>query len=93
MYKRRVYISISTIDKAQQFVLLNQAFDGYVDLISERYVVDGKSILGLLSLNLMSDIEVSLQSEFDICDKQVQQYEELGVLTRKEDSDEGRDYQ
>jgi phosphotransferase system HPr-like phosphotransfer protein len=45
-------IKLDTIDKVKRFVNIVAAMDGEVDLKSGRYVVDAKSIMGILSLDL-----------------------------------------
>jgi phosphotransferase system HPr-like phosphotransfer protein len=39
------------------------SFDGDIDLISGRYVVDGKSIMGIFSLDLLQPITVRTESD------------------------------
>ena len=53
---KTVKIRLSTISDVRDFVNIVAAYDGEVDLISGRYVVDGKSIMGIFSLDLLSPI-------------------------------------
>ena len=54
-------IKLSTIRDVQEFVAICSKFhNDNIDVIQERYVVNGKSILGILSLNLLNDLEVVL---------------------------------
>ena len=53
---KTVKIRLSTISDVRDFVNIVVAYDGEVDLISGRYVVDGKSIMGIFSLDLLSPI-------------------------------------
>jgi phosphotransferase system HPr-like phosphotransfer protein len=55
-------IRLSTIADVRDFVNAVAAFDGEVDLSSGRYVVDGKSIMGIFSLDLLSPIVMTVQS-------------------------------
>jgi len=55
-------IKLSTIADVRDFVNAVAAFDGEVDLSSGRYVVDGKSIMGIFSLDLLSPITMTVQS-------------------------------
>ena len=58
---KTVKIRLSTIADVRNFVNLVAAYDGEIDLISGRYVVDAKSIMGIFSLDLLSPI--TLQTE------------------------------
>ena len=58
---KSVKIKLSTIADVRDFVNLVAAYDGEIDLISGRYVVDAKSIMGIFSLDLLSPI--TLQTE------------------------------
>lgn len=58
-----IHVRLDTIDKVKRFVneLVNCPYD--VDLLSDRYVVDGKSIMGIFSLDLTKPIEVKVHGE------------------------------
>lgn len=47
-----VTISLDTVEKVKGFVNTLAPLDGDFDLVSERYVVDAKSIMGIFSLDL-----------------------------------------
>ncbi len=49
-------IRLSTIEDVRNFVEAIRTFDSDIDLISGRYRVDAKSIMGIFSLDLMSPI-------------------------------------
>ncbi|MHC1694363.1 MAG: HPr family phosphocarrier protein [Eubacteriales bacterium] len=51
-------IKLSTIDDVRSFVNIATKYDTEIDLISGRYTVDGKSIMGIFSLDLMKPIEL-----------------------------------
>lgn len=53
-------IKLSTIADVRDFVNAVASFDGEVDLSSGRYVVDGKSIMGIFSLDLLSPIKLTV---------------------------------
>lgn len=55
-------LSIRTITKVKDFVNCNWNFDGTVDVISGRYIIDGKSIMGVFSLDLTNSVHVKLTS-------------------------------
>lgn len=56
-------ILLKSIDDVKNFVSLVSKYDFDVDLISERYVVDAKSIMGIFSLDLSKPIDVKIYSE------------------------------
>ncbi len=56
-------ILLNSIDDVKNFVNLVSRFDFEVDLISDRYVVDAKSIMGIFSLDLSKPINVKIYSE------------------------------
>lgn len=47
-----VKVSLDSIEKVKQFVSITNEFDTDFDLVSGRYVIDAKSILGIFSMDL-----------------------------------------
>ena len=60
---KSVKISLSTIDKVKSFVNEIGKFDSDFDLVSGRYVIDAKSIMGIFSLDLSKPIDLNIHSE------------------------------
>ena len=60
---KTVNISLDSIDKVKAFVNVVTKFDTDFDLVSGRYVVDAKSIMGIFSLDLFKPIELNTHSE------------------------------
>ena len=58
-----VKIRLSTIADVRDFVNIVAANDIDIDLCSGRYVVDGKSIMGIFSLDLLSPITLNAHSD------------------------------
>lgn len=58
-----VKVSLNSIDKVKSFVNTISQFDQDFDLISGRYVIDAKSIMGIFSLDLSQPIELRIQKE------------------------------
>lgn len=58
-----VQISLNSIDKVKAFVNAIAQFDYDFDLISGRYVIDAKSIMGIFSLDLSKPIELAIHAE------------------------------
>lgn len=57
---KSVTIFLNSIDKVKSFVNLLAGFDSDFDLISGRYVIDAKSIMGIFSLDLSKPIELCI---------------------------------
>lgn len=53
-------IDLCSIKSVKDFVNVTNVFTGDVILKSDRYVVDGKSIMGIFSLDLSKPIEVEI---------------------------------
>ncbi len=60
-------VLLDTISKVKDFVnvLVGCPYD--VDLVSGRYVIDAKSIMGLFSLDLSKPIELNIHAEEAEC--------------------------
>ena len=61
-----VMISLNTIDKVKSFVNDLSKFDSDFDLVSGRYVIDAKSIMGIFSLDLSKPIDLNIHAEDDV---------------------------
>ncbi len=62
---KTVKISLNSIDKVKSFVNDLTKFDTDFDLISGRYVIDAKSIMGIFSLDLSKPIDLNIHAEGD----------------------------
>ncbi|MBQ8928530.1 MAG: HPr family phosphocarrier protein [Oscillospiraceae bacterium] len=51
-------VSLSAIDDVKNFVNTIMRFEYDIDLVSGRYAVDAKSIMGIFSLDLSKPIEL-----------------------------------
>lgn len=60
---KTVKISLNSIDKVKAFVNEVTKFDAEFDLVSGRYVIDAKSIMGIFSLDLSKPIDLNIHSE------------------------------
>ncbi len=60
---KSVYIKINEINDVYTLVNSLVAYDGDVDLESGRYKVDGKSLLGIFSLDLRHPIKLTYHNE------------------------------
>ena len=58
-----VTISLDTVEKVKGFVNTVSPLDGDFDLVSERYVVDAKSIMGIFSLDLTKPLSLKIHDD------------------------------
>ena len=70
---KTLQISLNSIDKVKSFVNDITRFENDFDLVSGRYVIDAKSIMGIFSLDLSKELTLSSDAnkeEFDLyCEK------------------------
>ena len=60
---KTVKISLNSIDAVKSFVNTVTKYESDFDLVSGRYVIDAKSIMGIFSLDLSKPIELNIHSE------------------------------
>ena len=60
---KTIQISLNSIDKVKSFVNDISKFDSDFDLVSGRYVIDAKSIMGIFSLDLSKPIDLNIHAE------------------------------
>ena len=53
-------VKFNTFDKVNEFVKITTALESDIFVKSGRYVVDGKSIMGLYSLDLSKTLELEM---------------------------------
>lgn len=63
---KTVQISLNSIDKVKSFVNDITKFDNDFDLVSGRYVIDAKSIMGIFSLDLSKPIELNIHADENV---------------------------
>lgn len=63
---KTVKISLNSIDKVKTFVNDITKFQADFDLVSGRYVIDAKSIMGIFSLDLSKPIDLNIHAEEDV---------------------------
>ena len=59
----KVKISLNSIDKVKSFVNDISGFNAEFDLVSGRYVIDAKSIMGIFSLDLSKPIDLNIHAD------------------------------
>ena len=65
MKMKTVQISLNSIDKVKSFVNDITKFKNDFDLVSGRYVIDAKSIMGIFSLDLSKPIDLNVHADDD----------------------------
>ena len=66
MSMKTVKISLNSIDKVKAFVNTIARYDEDFDLVSGRYVIDAKSIMGIFSLDLSKPIDLNIHAEDNV---------------------------
>lgn len=54
----KVMVSLQAINDVKEFVNIVMRYDFDIDLVSGRYAVDAKSIMGIFSLDLSNPIQL-----------------------------------
>ena len=60
---KNVKISLNSIDKVKAFVNTIARYDLDFDLVSGRYVIDAKSIMGIFSLDISKPIDLNIYAD------------------------------
>lgn len=60
---KKIMIHLDTFEKIKNYIDIVENLDCEIILTSERYVVNGKSILGILSLDLSEPVEIHIDYE------------------------------
>ena len=63
---KTVQISLNSIDKVKSFVNVITKYDNDFDLVSGRYVIDAKSIMGIFSLDLSKPIDLNIHADDNV---------------------------
>ena len=60
---KTIQIYLNSIDKVKSIVGAISKFDNDFDLVSGRYVIDAKSIMGIFSLDLSKPIDLNIHAD------------------------------
>lgn len=63
--KKAFVIKLCTIDLVKRFVAMASGIDGEIAIISGRWVIDGKSIMGIFSLDLTKSLTCEIVADSD----------------------------
>lgn len=69
-----IKVKIETVEKIQKFIDITSSFAADVDVQKGHYVLDGKSIMGLYSLDLSEPIYVGINTDEE---EEVSKFNEL----------------
>lgn len=70
-------VLLNSIVDVKKFVNTVSKYDFDIDLVSDRYVVDAKSIMGIFSLDLSKEIKLNIYS--DNCENLINELKEYEV--------------
>ena len=62
----QIYFYTDTLEKVKSFFNEVTKFDNEFDLVSGRYVVDAKSIMGIFSLDLTKPITLNIHTDENV---------------------------
>ena len=82
---KKMKISLSSIEDVKEFVALTNSYSFDSDLVSGRYAVDAKSIMGIFSLDLAKPLELFTMTapRLTSCSTQFSSSERNFILERK----------
>ena len=60
---KKATILLKSIEDVKEFNRIVAVYDGDVDLVSGRYVIDAKSIMGIFSLDLSKPIDIEVHGD------------------------------
>ena len=63
---KTVKICLNSIEKVKSFVNEITKYDVDFDLVSGRYVIDAKSIMGIFSLDLAKPIDLNIHADEEL---------------------------
>lgn len=61
--KRNFNVKLNKIVSIKDFIKMTSGFESNIDVVSGKYIVDAKSIMGLFSLDLSNPVEVIIHSD------------------------------
>ena len=60
---KELWVDIGTIAKVKNFAAITSEFESDIEVVAGRYVLDGKSIMALFSVNLLEPLLVRVVSD------------------------------
>lgn len=78
MYSKNFYIK--SINNAKELVNIASKYNEDIDLVSGRYVIDAKSIMGIFSLDLLHPVTIIVHTDnIDKANKLFKDLERSGI--------------
>lgn len=56
-------VLLNTVDRVKRFTDIANQFDCDVDVLQGKYIISGKSVMGVFSLNLTETVTVKIESD------------------------------
>jgi len=60
---KKLTINLNTIERIKAFINITTKFESDIDVIRDRYVIDGKSIMALFTVDLLKPLDVKIHSD------------------------------
>ena len=60
---RTVYVNLPTIESVQDFVVQISPLEGNFDLLTNNYIIDAKSLMGILCLDLSKPLKLAVEKD------------------------------
>lgn len=76
---RTLLINLGAVDRVKRFVNIVSKYEYDFDLVSGRYVIDAKSIMGIFSLDLSKNITLNIHAEDENLDKLMEELDDFVV--------------
>ena len=69
--------SLNSVDKVKRFVSVTAGFDTEIDVVSGRYVIDGKSFMGIFSMDLSKPLLVRVHENGEQAEQIMKMFQEF----------------
>lgn len=76
MIMQEIQIVLKSINEVKKFVQTITQFDGEFEIVSGKYIVDAKSILGLFSVDLSKPVKLRMHIEGEMLENVLNAIEE-----------------
>ena len=70
-------VSLNSVDKVKRFVSVTAGFDTEIDVVSGRYVIDGKSFMGIFSMDLSKPLLVRVHENGERAEQIMKMFQEF----------------
>lgn len=74
-----MYVLLETIESVKKFVSIITNYDVDFELMSGKYIIDAKSILGIFSIDLSKPVLLRINAEGESLDKIKEAVQEFAV--------------